>query len=66
MRPIITIIIIRVEVNLLCMEPTTCFRPVGLRDASIRVVGMFLQKLKAEVGGGNDARLPAAAVNLGP
>lgn len=51
MWPIITVIIIGLEINPLCMEPTniqTCFRPAGLQNASVSVVGVFLE-LKAEV-----------------
>lgn len=63
MWPIITIIIIGLEINPLYMEATTypnLFQASWCRNASISVVGMFLEELKEEVGGGGT--MPAAAL----
>lgn len=67
MWPIITIIIIGLEINPLYMEATTypnLFSASWYRNASVSVVGVFLEELETEVGGGGAGRetMPAAAL----
>lgn len=65
MWPIITIIIIGLEINLLCMEPMTyphCFRPAGLRETGVSVVWLVCSWKQSEQRWGWEGARPAAAV----